>query len=174
MKLAILDDWFDTLRGLPCFAKLDGIDVTIFTDHEPDLDRLAARLRGFDAVVLFRERTAVTRELVEQLPDLKLISQRSVYPHIDVEACTEHGVLVCSNMSGGVSHAAAEMTWALMLAALRDIPRQMESLRAGGWQTGVGKSAHGRQIGILGYGRIGGQVADYADAFGMKAVIWGS
>lgn len=174
MKLAILDDWFDTLRGLPCFARLDGIDVTIFTDHEPDVDRLAARLQGFDAVVLFRERTAVTRELVEQLPDLKLISQRSVYPHIDVEACTEHGVLVCSNMSGGVSHAAAEMTWALMLAALRDIPRQMESLRAGGWQTGVGKSAHGRQIGILGYGRIGGQVADYADAFGMKAVIWGS
>ncbi|MEC8110049.1 MAG: NAD(P)-dependent oxidoreductase, partial [Pseudomonadota bacterium] len=102
------------------------------------------------------------------------ISQRSVYPHIDVEACTEHGVLVCSNMSGGVSHAASEMTWALMLAALRDIPRQMESLRAGGWQTGVGKSAHGRQIGILGYGRIGGQVADYADAFGMKVVIWGS
>ena len=96
MKLAILDDWFDTLRGLPCFARLDGIDVTIFTDHEPDVDRLAARLQGFDAVVLFRERTAVTRELVEQLPDLKLISQRSVYPHIDVEACNEHGVLVLS------------------------------------------------------------------------------
>ena len=154
MKLAILDDWFDTLRGLPCFARLDGIDVTVFTDHEPDVDRLAARLQGFDAVVLFRERTAITRQLVEKLPDLKLISQRSVYPHIDVEACTEHNILVCSNMSGGVSHAAAEMTWALMLSALRDIPRQMASL-AGGWQTGVGRSAHGRQIGIYGYGRIG-------------------
>ena len=174
MKLAILDDWFDTLRGLPCFARLDGIDVTVFTDHEPDVDRLAARLQGFDAVVLFRERTAITRQLVEKLPDLKLISQRSVYPHIDVEACTEHNILVCSNMSGGVSHAAAEMTWALMLSALRDIPRQMASLRAGGWQTGVGRSAHGRQIGIYGYGRIGRQVADYADAFGMKVVIWGS
>ena len=174
MKLAILDDWFDTLRGLPCFARLDGIDVTVFTDHEPDLDRLAARLQGFDAVVLFRERTAITRDLIERLPDLKLISQRSVYPHIDVDACTEHGVLVCSNMSGGVSHAAAELTFGLMLAALRDIPRQMMSLRAGGWQTGVGKTAHGRQIGIYGYGRIGRQVADYADAFGMKVVIWGS
>jgi len=174
MKLAILDDWFDTLRGLPCFAKLDGIDVTVFTDHEPDLDRLAARLQNFDAVVLFRERTAITRALIERLPGLKLISQRSVYPHIDVEACSEHGVLVCSNMSGGVSHAAAELTWALMLAALRDIPRQMTSLRSGGWQTGVGKTAHGRQIGIFGYGRIGRQVADYADAFGMKVVVWGS
>ena len=174
MKLAILDDWFDTLRGLACYARLDGIEVTVFTDHEPDVGRLAARLQGFDAVVLFRERTAITRELVEQLPDLKLISQRSVYPHIDVEACTAHGILVCSNMAGGVSHAAAEMTWALMLAALRDIPGQMASLRAGGWQTGVGKSAHGRQIGLYGYGRIGQQVADYADAFGMNPVIWGS
>ena len=174
MKLAILDDWFDTLRGLACFARLDGIDVTVFTDHEPDMDKLAARLEGFDAVVLFRERTAITRELVAQLPGLKLISQRSVYPHIDVEACTEHGVLVCSNMTAGVSHAAAEMTWGLMLAALRDIPGQMASMRAGGWQIGVGKSAHGRQIGIYGYGRIGQQVADYADAFGMKPVIWGS
>ena len=174
MKLAILDDWFDTLRGLPCFARLDGVDATVFNDHEPDVDRLAARLQGFDAVVLFRERTAITRALIEKLPDLKLISQRSVYPHIDVAACTEHGVLVCSNMSGGVSHAAAEMTWALMLSALRDIPRQMASLRAGGWQTGVGRSAHGRQIGIFGYGRIGQQVADYADAFGMTVVIWGS
>ena len=174
MKLAILDDWFDTLRGLPCFARLEGIDVTVFTDHEPDLERLAARLQGFDAVVLFRERTAITRALIERLPDLKLISQRSVYPHIDVEACSEHGVLVCSNMSGGVSHAAAELTFALMLAALRDIPRQMTSLRAGGWQTGVGKTAHGRRIGIYGYGRIGRQVADYAEAFGMKVVVWGS
>lgn len=174
MRLAILDDWFDTLRTLPCFDRLAGIDVTVFIDHEPDMDRLAARLQGFDAVVLFRERTAVTRELIEKLPDLKLISQRSVYPHIDVDACTEHDILVCSNMAGAVSHAAAELTWGLMLAALRDIPNQMASLRAGSWQAGVGKSAYGRQIGIYGYGRIGRQVADYADAFGMKVVIWGS
>ena len=124
MKLAILDDWFDTLRGLACYARLDGIEVTVFTDHEPDVGRLAARLQGFDAVVLFRERTAITRELVEQLPDLKLISQRSVYPHIDVEACTAHGILVCSNMAGGVSHAAAEMTWALMLDMELDVMQE--------------------------------------------------
>ena len=174
IRLAILDDWFDTLRTLPCFGRLAGIDVTVFTDHEPDIDRLAARLAPFDAIVLFRERTAIPRKLVEKLPNLKLISQRSVYPHIDVEACADHGILVCSNMTATVSHAAAEMTWALILAAMRDIPAQMASLQAGTWQMGVGKSLHGRQIGLYGYGRIGRQVAHYARAFGMRVVWWGS
>ena len=175
MRLAILDDWFDTLRDLPCFAKLDGIEVTVFCDHEPDVDRLAERLAPFDAITLFRERTAIPRELIERLPNLKLISQRSVYPHVDVEACTDNGVLLCSNMHGGApSFAAAEHTWALMLAAMRDIPSQMASLHSGKWQMGVGKSMHGRQIGIYGYGRIGKQVAHYAEAFGMKVVWWAS
>ena len=175
MRLAILDDWFDTLRDLPCFAKLDGIEVTVFCDHEPDVDRLAERLAPFDAITLFRERTAIPRELIERLPNLKLISQRSVYPHVDVEACTDNGVLLCSNMHGGApSFAAAEHTWALMLAAMRDIPSQMASLHSGQWQMGVGKSVHGRQIGIYGYGRIGKQVAHYAEAFGMKVVWWAS
>lgn len=98
MKVAILDDWFDTLRGLPCFAKLDGLDVTVFTDHVADVDVLADRLRPFDAVVLFRERTAIRAELLDQLPNLKLISQRSVYPHVDVDACNRNGILLCSNM----------------------------------------------------------------------------
>ena len=98
MKLAILDDWFNTLRGLPCFSKLNGIEVTVFTDHETDISKLAKRLRPFDALVLFRERTAITAELLDQLPNLKLISQRSVYPHVDVEACSRNGVLLCSNM----------------------------------------------------------------------------
>ena len=175
MRLAILDDWFDTLRGLPCYSRLDGIDVTVFSDHEPDVDRLAERLTPFDAITLFRERTAIPRELIERLPNLKLISQRSVYPHVDVDACTDNGVLLCSNMHGGApSFAAAEHTWALMLAAMRDIPAQMASLRAGDWQMGVGKSVHGRRIGIYGYGRIGKQVADYARAFGMDVVWWAS
>jgi len=175
MRLAILDDWFDTLRDLPCFAKLDGIEVTVFCDHEPDVDRLAERLAPFDAITPFRERTAIPRELIERLPNLKLISQRSVYPHVDVEACTDNGVLLCSNMHGGApSFAAAEHTWALMLAAMRDIPSQMASLHSGQWQMGVGKSVHGRQIGIYGYGRIGKQVAHYAEAFGMKVVWWAS
>ena len=175
MRLAILDDWFDTLRGLPCYSRLDGIDVTVFSDHEPDVDRLAERLTPFDAITLFRERTAIPRELIERLPNLKLISQRSVYPHVDVDACTDNGVLLCSNMHGGApSFAAAEHTWALMLAAMRDIPAQMASLHAGDWQMGVGKSVHGRRIGIYGYGRIGKQVADYARAFGMDVVWWAS
>lgn len=175
MKLAILDDWFDTLRHLPCFKKLDGMEVTVFNDHLPDPDALADRLRDFDAVVLFRERTSIPRQLVQQLPNLKLISQRSVYPHIDIEACTEHGVLVCSNMHAGApSYAASEHTWALILAAMRDIPKQMQSLQRGTWQTGVGKTLRGRTIGLYGYGRIAGQVANYAEAFGMKVLWWAS
>ena len=175
MRLAILDDWFDTLRTLPFFSKLSDIDVTVFTDHEPDMDRLAARLAPFDAIVLFRERTAVPRDLIARLPNLKLISQRSVYPHVDVQACSDHGVLLCSNMHAGApSYAAAEHSFALILAAMRDIPAQMASLQAGSWQMGVGKSLHGRQIGLYGYGRIGQQVAHYARAFGMHVVWWGS
>ncbi len=175
MKLAILDDWFDTLRGLPCFGKLDGMDVTIFTDHVTDTGTLADRLRPFDAVVLFRERTAITAELLDQLPNLKLISQRSVYPHVDVEACTANGVLLCSNMHKGTpSFAAAEHTWALILAAMRQIPQQMASLQAGNWQMGVGKTLQGRTLGLYGYGRIAKSVESYANAFGMNVVWWAS
>lgn len=175
MKLAILDDWFDTLKGLPCFCKLDGIDVTVFTDHVQETDALAERLKDFDAIVLFRERTRITAELLDRLPKLKLISQRSVYPHVDVEACTRNGVLLCSNMHAGTpSFAAAEHTWALILAAMRQIPRQMQSLQSGNWQMGVGKTLHGRTLGLYGYGRIAKAVSGYADAFGMKVVWWGS
>lgn len=175
MKVAILDDWFDTLRGLPCFEKLAGHDVTVFNDHETDTDKLAERLAPFEAIILFRERTSITRALVEKLPNLKLISQRSVYPHIDIDACSDHGVLVCSNMHGGTpSYAASEHSWALILAAMRDIPAQMASLQKGSWQTGVGKTLRGRTLGLYGYGRIAGQVASYADAFGMNTIWWGS
>ena len=175
MKVAILDDWFDTLRGLPCFEKLAGHDVTVFNDHETDTDKLAERLAPFEAIILFRERTSIRRALVEKLPNLKLISQRSVYPHIDIDACSDHGVLVCSNMHGGTpSYAASEHSWALILAAMRDIPAQMASLQKGSWQTGVGKTLRGRTLGLYGYGRIAGQVASYADAFGMNTIWWGS
>ena len=106
---------------------------------------------------------------------MKLISQRSVYPHIDIEACTRHGILVCSNLQGGTPpYAAAEHTWALIMAGMRDLPRQMASLQKGQWQIGVGKTLHGRTLGLYGYGRIAKQVAIYAKAFGMKVVWWGS
>ncbi len=98
MKVHILDDWFDTLRGLPCFEKLAGHDVTVWTDHQPEPELLADRLQEAEALVLFRERTKITADLLNRLPKLKLISQRSVYPHIDVEACTANGVLLCYNM----------------------------------------------------------------------------
>jgi D-3-phosphoglycerate dehydrogenase len=175
MKVAILDDWFDTLRHLPCFAKLDGLDVTVFNDHQPDVSILADRLRDFDALVLFRERTAITAELLDQLPNLRLISQRSVYPHVDMDACDRNGVLLCSNMHAGTpSFAAAEHTWALMLASMRQIPQQMQNLQSGNWQMAVGKTMHGRTLGLYGYGRIAKAVAGYAQAFGVKVIWWGS
>jgi D-3-phosphoglycerate dehydrogenase len=136
---------------------------------------LADRLSGAEALVLFRERTAVPGALLDRLPGLKLISQRSVYPHVDVPGCTRNNVLLCSNMSaGGPSVAAAELTFALILAAARQLPQQMAALRAGQWQLAPGQSLHGRQLGLYGYGRIAKQVAGYARAFGMTVVWWGS
>ena len=175
MRVHILDDWFDTLRGLSCFARLTGHDVTVWTDHVADPARLAERIADAEALVLFRERTAVTRDLLERLPKLRLISQRSVHPHVDLEACTERGVLLCSNMHADTpSHAAAELTWALVLAGMRDLPAQMRSAKEGRWQAGVGKTLRGRAIGLYGYGRIGRAVAGYAKAFGMRVAWWSS
>ena len=175
MKVHILDDWFDTLRGLPCFDLLAGHDVTVWTDHQPDEAILADRLQDADCVVLFRERTKVTRGLLERLPNLRLISQRGAYPHVDVAACTDQGVLLCSNKGAdGANHAAAELTFALILAAMRQLPQQMASVKAGNWQMGVGRSLRGRRLGLYGYGRIGRVVADYARAFGMEVVWWSS
>ncbi len=173
MKVAILDDWFDTLRTLACFEKLAGHDVTVFTDHVQDTDALAARLAGFDALVLIRERTEIRAPLLERLPDLRLISQRSVYPHIDVDACTRLGIMICSNLhAGSPSYSTAELTWALVLAAMRQIPQQVASLRTGRWQAGVGHSLIGKTLGLYGYGRIAQVVAFYAAAFGMRVLVW--
>jgi len=173
MKVTILDDWFDTLRTLDCFRKLDGHDVTIWNDHVGDVDALAARLAEAEALVLFRERTAIRAPLIERLPRLRLISQRSVYPHIDIEACTRHGIVVSSDQHPSApSFAAAELTFALILAALRQIPQQMTSLRAGRWQMGVGRTLRGMTLGIYGYGRIGRTVAGYGKAFGMNVLVW--
>ncbi len=175
MKVHILDDWFDTLHRLPCFDKLSDHDVTVWTDHEPDPAKLAERLHPADAIVLFRERTAITAELLNRLPNLKLISQRSVYPHVDVDACTANGVLLCSNMhSDTPSYAAAELTLALMLASFRQIPQQAHSLRCGRWQMGVGRTLRGRMLGLYGYGRIARAVAHSARALGMNIQWWGS
>src|SRR6266446_3854716 len=173
MKISILDDYHDTLRTLACFGKLAGHDVEIWNDHVQDVDALAQRLKDTEALVLIRERTQIRALLLDRLPKLKLISQRSVFPHIDVDACTTRGVIVSSSQHAGApSYAAAELTWGLVLAAMRRIPQQMEALRAGKWQIGVGNSLRGKTMGIYGYGRIGAVIAGYAKAFGMKMLVW--
>jgi D-3-phosphoglycerate dehydrogenase len=173
MKISILDDYHDTLRTLACFAKLQGHQVKIWNDHMQEVEPLAARLADTEALVLIRERTQVGAPLLERLPKLRLISQRSVWPHIDIDACTRLGIIVSSNMHAGTpSYATAELTWGLILAAARQIPQQMNSLKAGTWQTGVGSTLRGKTLGIFGYGRIGAVVAGYGKAFGMKVLAW--
>jgi D-3-phosphoglycerate dehydrogenase len=173
MKISILDDYFDTLRTLPCFQKLKGHEVTVWNDHVQDTDALAARLKDTECLVLIRERTRIQAALLERLPKLKLISQRSVYPHIDVDVCTRLGIIVSSSQHPGMpSYAAAELTWALILAAARQLPQQMAALKAGKWQIGVGTTLREKTLGIFGYGRIGATVAGYGKAFGMNVVTW--
>jgi D-3-phosphoglycerate dehydrogenase / 2-oxoglutarate reductase len=134
VKISILDDYHDTVRTLPCFAKLKGQDVTIWNDHVQDVDTLAKRLADTEVLVLIRERTQIRTPLLERLPKLKLISQRSVYPHIDVDACTRLGIILSSSQHPGTpSRATSEFTWALILAAARQIPQQVAALKAGKW-----------------------------------------
>ena len=173
MKISILDDYHDTLRTLKAFSKLAGHEVKIWNDHVQEVDALAERLKDAEALVLIRERTKIRAPLLERLPKLKLISQRSVFPHIDVDACTRLGIVLSSNQHFGMpSYATAELTWGLVISAMRDIPRQMASLKAGNWQTGVGSTMRGKTLGIFGYGRIGAAVAGYGKAFGMKVLVW--
>ena len=174
MKVSILDDYFDTLRTLDCFAKLRGHDVAIWNDHVQDTDKLAERLKDTEALVLIRERTQIRTPLLERFPKLKLISQRSVYPHIDVDTCTRLGIVVSSGQHADTpSYATAELTWGLVLSAARMIPQQVASLKAGNWQFGVGSTIRGKTYGVYGYGRIGAVVAGYARTFGMNVLIWG-
>lgn len=173
MKITILDDYHDTIRTLACFKMLAGHDVTIWNDHVQDVDALAKRLADTEALVLIRERTKIRTPLLERLSKLKLISQRSVYPHIDVETCTRRGVIVSSDQHpGSPSYGTSELTWGLVLAAMRRIPQQMASLKAGKWQSGIGRSLHDKTLGIYGYGRIGKVVAGYGKAFGMNILVW--
>src|SRR6202162_1591652 len=173
MNISILDDYFDTLRTLACFQKLKGHNVQIWNDHVQDVEKLAERLKDTEVLVLIRERTPIRAPLIERLNKLKLISQRSVYPHIDLDALTRRGIILSSSQHPGrPSYGTAELTWGLILAALRQIPQQMASLKAGNWQMGVGYGVRGKTLGIYGYGRIGSVVAGYGKAFGMKVLVW--
>ena len=174
MKVTILDDYQDAVRTLACFGKAAGHDVTIWNDHVQDDDALAERLKDTEALVLIRERTRIRAPLIERLGKLRLISQRSVYPHIDVDACTRKGILISSDMSPGQpSYATAELAWALILAAMRNIPQEVQALKGGRWQSTIGTGLRGRTLGVFGYGRIGAVVAGYGRAFGMNVLAWG-
>src|SRR5947208_16023720 len=149
MNITILDDWQDTIRTLACFSKVAGHKVTIFDDHSKDVEVLAKRLADTEALCLIRERTPIRAPLLERLDKLRLISQTGVYPHLDVEACTRRGVIVSSYMAPGrPSYATAELTWGLIIAALRRIPQEIASLRAGTWQADrIGAGLRGKALG---------------------------
>lgn len=172
MQVTILDDYQDAVKTLDCFSKLREHTVTIYNDTVRDIEPLVKRLSQTEALVLIRERTAITAPLLDRLPNLKLISQtgRGV-AHIDVEACTRRGIAVA--VGEGSPYATAELTWGLILAATRQIVHEAAYLLTGGWQSVLGRGLRGRTLGIFGYGKIGSVVADYGRAFGMNVVIWG-
>jgi D-3-phosphoglycerate dehydrogenase len=172
MRIVIPDDYQDAVRGLTCFAKLAAHDVTIYNDTVKDVDALAERFRDADALVLIRERTAITEALLAKLPKLKLISQTGKgAAHIDLDACARRGVEV--RVGTGSPVAPAELTWALVLASMRRLAQEAARLRAGQWQGELGRALRGRTLGIWGFGRIGSLVASYGRAFGMRVVVWG-
>src|SRR5450631_1391158 len=176
MKIAIPDDYQDAVRTLGCFQKLNGQHVVISREHISDPEVLAARLQGVEALVLIRERTPITEALLTLLPDLRLIVQTGKRaPHIDLAACTRHGVAViyATQPDTGRQYATAELTWGLILAARRFIPQEVASMKAGHWQSTLGQTLYGRTLGIFGYGKIGSQIATYGQAFGMKVIAWG-
>jgi D-3-phosphoglycerate dehydrogenase len=185
MNIIILDDYQDAVRKLKCASKLDGLHAKVFTNTVKGTGQLAVRLRDAEALVLIRERTHLPRALLEKLPKLKLICQTGrVGAHIDLEACTRLGIAVAEGGSSPV--AAAELTWALVMAAMRRLPQYIGTLKHGAWQQsglkaasmpanfGLGMVLKGKTLGIWGYGRIGRLVAGYGQAFGMQVVVWGS
>lgn len=185
MNIVILDDYQDAVRKLACAAKLDPFPAKVYTNTVKGVGQLSIRLKDADILVLIRERTPISRQLIEKLPRLKLIAQTgSVGKHIDVGACTEHGVAVAEGTGSPVS--TAELTWGLILAAMRRIPQYVSNLKHGAWQQsglksasmptnfGLGMVLQGKTLGIWSYGRIGRTVAGYGKAFGMRVVVWGS
>ena len=185
MNIIILDDYQDAVRKLQCATKLDGLAAKVFTNTVKGTGQLAVRLRDAEALVLIRERTHFQRSLLEKLPKLRLICQTGpVGPHIDLEACTQRGIAVAEGL--GAPYAPAELTWALVMAAMRRLPQYIGNLKHGAWQQaglkaasmpanfGVGMVLKGRTLGIWGYGKIGQLVAGYGRAFGMTVLVWGS
>ncbi len=172
MRIVIPDDYQNAVQSLDCFQQLADHQVTIYRDSTKDLDELVRRFQDAEALVLIRERTAITAELLARLPKLTFISQTGKgTAHIDLAACTRHGVAVATGK--GSPYAPAELTWGLVLAAMRRIPQESARLKAGQWQPSLGLSLRGHTLGIFGYGQIGSLVAGYGRAFGMHVLVWG-
>jgi len=173
LNVAVIDDYQDVVRTLDCFSKLQGHKVQIWKDSVTDIDVLAERLKDADVIVPLRERTKFDQSLLACLPNLKLISQNGHVPHIDLKACTSQGVLVCSALMPRPSYPTVELTWGLIISAMRHIPFENAAMRAGRWQSTIGLGLRGRTLGIFGYGKLGSMVAGIGMAFGMKLLVWG-
>jgi D-3-phosphoglycerate dehydrogenase len=185
MNIVILDDYQDAVRKLKCAAKLEAYPAKVYTNTVKGIGQLSVRLRDADVIVLIRERTHITRQLLEKLPRLRLIAQTGrVGAHIDLQACTERGIAVAEGVGSPV--APAELTWTLIMAAMRRLPQYISTLKHGGWQQsgmksastppnfGLGMVLRGRTLGLWGYGKVGQLVAGYGKAFGMQVLVWGS
>src|SRR5216117_294451 len=185
VNIIILDDYQDAVRKLKCASKLESLNAKVFTNTVKGIGQLSIRLRDADVLVLIRERTQFPKQLLEKLPRLKLIAQTGrVGNHIDVDTCTRMGIAVAEGVASPV--APAELTWALIMAAMRRLPQYIGNLKHGAWQQsglksasmppnfGLGLVLKGRTLGIWGYGKIGQLVAGYAKAFGMDVLVWGS
>ncbi|HEY7219920.1 MAG TPA: D-2-hydroxyacid dehydrogenase family protein [Candidatus Binatia bacterium] len=173
MKIAVIDDYQNAFKTLKCYPRLAGHDVVIYTEPETNLEKIAERLNDADAVLLTQQRTAFPRALIEKLPKLKLIGQTGrAASHVDLAACTEKGIVVSAGGSGN-SNATAELTWGLILSALRNLPFEVKQLKEGHWQSTLGTGVNGKTLGIYAYGKIGSIVAGVGKAFGARVVCWG-
>jgi D-3-phosphoglycerate dehydrogenase / 2-oxoglutarate reductase len=173
MKIAVIDDYQNAFKTLKCYPKLAGHEVVIYTEPETNVEKIAERLKDADAVILTQQRTAFPRALIEKLPKLKLIGQTGrAASHVDLEACTDRGVVVSAGGSGN-SNATAELTWGLILSALRNLPFEVKRLKEGRWQSTLGIGVNGKTLGIYAYGKIGSIVAGVGKAFGARVVCWG-
>lgn len=173
MKIIIPDDYQNAAPQLKCFSLLAGHDVTVYNDTAASIPEAIEKFKDADALILIRERTEISDELLAGLPKLKLISQTGkISNHLDLAACTRHKVAVAEGVGSPI--APAELTWALIMNAWRQLPQAIECMKAGQWQTNIGRALHGHTLGIWGYGKIGKKIAGYAKAFGMKIMVWGS
>ncbi len=173
MTITILDDYQNIIKDLKCFALIKNQDVQIINKTEKDVKVLAEKLKDTNILVLTRERTEVNAALLALLPNLKLISQTGkISNHLNLADCTKHKVAVAEGIGSPI--APAELTWALLMNTVRQIPQAIEGMKNGQWQINIGSTIHGKTIGIYGYGKIGQKMAQYAKVFGAKVLVWGS